>query len=137
MKEEPTRIEEPAQCQASPTQCECQMTEPVEKSLGQQAYEAYCEKSGWKSLVSGFGLPSWDLLGDKIKETWEAAASRVSECITGRPSVEVSPAERKEFALQLWMQDVTSLLCYQPEVLLKHKESMTKALDKYFNASRA
>lgn len=37
----------------------------------------------------------------------------------------------KDLALQLWMQDVTSLLCYQPEVPLAHKESLVKALDHY------
>lgn len=127
----------PAQCEAAPTQCDCRMTEPVEKSLGQLAYEAYCDHTGWKSLVSGCKLPSWDLLGDCIKAAWETSASRVSECVTGRPTVELAPDERKEFALQQWMQDVTSLLCYQPEVPLKHKESLVKALDNYFNASRA
>ena len=29
------------------------------------------------------------------------------------------------------MQDVTSLLCYQPEVPHAHKESLVKALDHY------
>ena len=40
-------------------------------------------------------------------------------------------AATKDLALQLWMQDVTSLLCYQPEVAHAHKESLVKALDHY------
>lgn len=40
-------------------------------------------------------------------------------------------AASKDLALQLWMQDVTSLLCYQPEVPHAHKESLVKALDHY------
>lgn len=40
-------------------------------------------------------------------------------------------AASKDLALQNWMQDVTSLLCYQPEVPHAHKESLVKALDHY------
>jgi len=40
-------------------------------------------------------------------------------------------AASKDLALQCWMQDVTSLLCYQPEVPHAHKESLVKALDHY------
>lgn len=49
------------------------------KSLGQTAYEAYCEKTGWKSLVSGADLPQWDALTDGIREAWEASAGAVSK----------------------------------------------------------
>lgn len=40
-------------------------------------------------------------------------------------------AASKDLALQNWMQDVTSLLCYQPEVPHAHKESLVKTLDHY------
>ena len=40
-------------------------------------------------------------------------------------------AASKDLALQCWMQDVTSLLCYQPEVPHAHKESLVKALEHY------
>ena len=40
-------------------------------------------------------------------------------------------AQEKDLALRQWMQDVTSLLCYQPEVPHAHKESLVRALDHY------
>jgi hypothetical protein len=42
-----------------------------------------------------------------------------------------------ELALANWMQDVTSLLCYQPEVPHAHKESLVAALDRYTKARAA
>jgi hypothetical protein len=47
------------------------------KSLGQVAYEAYYERAGGLSLVSGYPLPVWDAQHDEIKEAWEAAAQAV------------------------------------------------------------
>lgn len=44
-------------------------------------------------------------------------------------------AASKDLALANWMQDVTSLLCYQPEVPHAHKESLVKALDRYTHCS--
>lgn len=49
------------------------------KSLGQIAYEAYCTKTGWKSLATGADLPKWDKLNADIRDAWEAAASRVQQ----------------------------------------------------------
>ena len=49
-----------------------------EKSNGQVAYEAYCETTDWKSLVSGQPLPAWDEAPDPLlEEAWEAAAEAV------------------------------------------------------------
>ena len=58
--------------------------------------------------------------------------SEISDAETrkGRRAARGSAAP-KDLALQLWMQDVTSLLCYQPEVPHAHKESLVKALDHY------
>jgi hypothetical protein len=47
------------------------------KSLGQVAYEAYCEKAGWKSLVTGAPLPTWSQQRPEISQAWEAAAAAV------------------------------------------------------------
>ncbi len=44
---------------------------------GQIGYEAYCEKTNWKSLVSGAQLPAWDAVTPGIKEAWESAAAAV------------------------------------------------------------
>lgn len=48
------------------------------KSLGNLAYDAYCENSGGKSLVSGADLPPWSELSKPIQTAWEAAAAAVA-----------------------------------------------------------
>lgn len=47
---------------------------PLDKTFGQTAYEAYCEKAGGKSLVSGAPLPVWEAQAPAIQEAWEAGA---------------------------------------------------------------
>ena len=44
-------------------------------------------------------------------------------------------AASKDLALANWMQDMTSLLCYQPEVPHAHKESLVTSLDRYTHCS--
>ena len=41
------------------------------------AYEAYCQNSQWKSLVSGAALPVWEKVDPKIKAAWGEAAIAV------------------------------------------------------------
>jgi hypothetical protein len=52
-------------------------------SLGQIAYEAYCEATGGVSLVSGEKLPDWADQSAAIKNAWEAAASAVTSELQG------------------------------------------------------
>ncbi len=40
-------------------------------------------------------------------------------------------------ALTKWMHEVTALLCYQPEVPLKHKEDLCAAMNEYDQVRRA
>ena len=47
------------------------------KQYGQIAYEAYCETSDNKSLVSGASLPNWDNLKIEIQHAWVEAAAAV------------------------------------------------------------
>lgn len=47
------------------------------KSLGQIAYEAYCENTNWKSLISGQQLPQWKDVKPEIQRAWESAANAV------------------------------------------------------------
>jgi hypothetical protein len=47
------------------------------KSIGQIAYEAYCQSTGGVSLVSGEKLPEWKVLRGEIKKAWDAAADAV------------------------------------------------------------
>ena len=44
---------------------------------GKIAYEAYCQCSGGKSLVSGAKLPPWEELSPEIRRAWEWAADAV------------------------------------------------------------
>jgi len=56
----------------------------MNKTLGQIAYEGYCETTGWKSLVSGAVLPQWEDVNNSIKEAWEAAAKAVQREILAK-----------------------------------------------------
>lgn len=47
------------------------------KTVGQIAYEAYCQSSGGKSLISGAVLPVWEDLKPEITEAWEKAGEAV------------------------------------------------------------
>lgn len=49
------------------------------KPLGQLAYEAYCNYSNWKSLVSGADLPPWEHATSPIQHAWQAAADAVAQ----------------------------------------------------------
>lgn len=40
-------------------------------------------------------------------------------------------SETEKQAIQKWMHEVTSLLCYQPEVPMKHKEDLCNALNEF------
>lgn len=45
--------------------------------------------------------------------------------------------QQEKDALFKWMQEVTSLLCYQPEVPMTHKEDLCTALNDYSRVSEA
>ena len=47
------------------------------KSIGQIAYEAYCDHTCWKSVVDGDDLPKWCDVNVDVKAAWEDAASAV------------------------------------------------------------
>lgn len=49
----------------------------MSESFGQIAYEAYCNKTSGKSLVTGATLPEWDKLNEGIQEAWNAAGRAV------------------------------------------------------------
>jgi hypothetical protein len=51
--------------------------------LGKIAYEAYANKAGGRSLVSGDNLPPWDNLPESIQEAWEAGAQAVRMYLAG------------------------------------------------------
>ncbi len=47
------------------------------KSIGQVAYEAYCQFTNGKSQVTGGPLPQWAELLKEMQQAWEAAARAV------------------------------------------------------------
>lgn len=51
-------------------------------SLGQVAYEAYCNHTGWKSAISGAPLPQWKDVKPDIKAAWESAGQAVADSIS-------------------------------------------------------
>ena len=61
--------------------------ETFESKIARKAYEAYCNSSGWKSLVSGAVLPPWSGLSEDIRKAWAAAsgaaATEVRRAIAG------------------------------------------------------
>ncbi len=54
-------------------------------NFGKLAYEAYCAKTGGKSLVSGAPLPTWDQQAEAIQDAWHAAAVAVLEYTKRNP----------------------------------------------------
>lgn len=55
---------------------------PPGKNPAQIAYEAYCEQTGWKSLVTGADLPRYEDLNPEIQTAWnKAALAIVKGCI--------------------------------------------------------
>lgn len=44
-------------------------------SIGSIAYNAYCEKTNWKSLISGADLPQCENLKPEIQQAWEASGN--------------------------------------------------------------
>lgn len=103
----------------------------IESVKGQEYYAIGCKNlacrgSAWagdpnaKRAISRWNKRS----GDRQPVTLDESKGIV-------PFASASGCTAKDLALQLWMQDVTSLLCYQPEVPHAHKESLVKALDHY------
>jgi hypothetical protein len=53
------------------------------KTLGQIAYETYCDNRHWKSFDNQ-PLPSWDRVNVSIQEAWEEAAEQVRQTVNER-----------------------------------------------------
>ena len=49
------------------------------ETLAEIAYNAYCEKTDWKSAVTGVQLPKWPEVRPEVKEAWKAVADEVSK----------------------------------------------------------
>lgn len=51
------------------------------ENLAEQAYNAYCETTGWKSLYTGANLPPFMELKQETKNAWSASAKKLKEII--------------------------------------------------------
>jgi hypothetical protein len=51
------------------------------RCLGAVAYEAYCESSDGKSLISGAPLPAWGDQAQAIQDAWDCAAHAVARIV--------------------------------------------------------
>lgn len=45
--------------------------------LDREAYEAYADHTGWKSLATGQPLPPWDELPAEIRRAWQVSTAWV------------------------------------------------------------
>lgn len=52
------------------------------KTLGQVAYQAYCDSVNWKS-VAGVDLPSWEAQTVRLQTAWNEAAVAVVRYMNG------------------------------------------------------
>lgn len=57
----------------------------MNQSLGEIAYNAYCEARGWKS-VRGEPLPHWAQQDPDLRVAWSKAADAVAAAIHGMTS---------------------------------------------------
>lgn len=64
-------------------------------NLAKEAYEAYANHTGWKSLATGQPLPQWDALPEPIQKAWQVSAAWVVGKATGhhdwKPTGEAAP----------------------------------------------
>lgn len=49
----------------------------MSRSPGQVNYDAYADRAGGRSLISGTELPEWEMLPSVIQDAWEAGANAV------------------------------------------------------------
>lgn len=51
------------------------------ESLGKVAYEAYCERTGGRSAVTGERLPEWEQVQPVVQDAWDAAGRAVASTV--------------------------------------------------------
>lgn len=56
-------------------------------SLGNIAYNAYCESTNWKSVYTGADLPQYDQQRPEVIQAWESSALAVAATICSTKSV--------------------------------------------------
>lgn len=62
--------------------------------LAKEAYEAYANHTGWKSLATGQPLPQWDKLSEAIQQAWQVSTAWVVGKATGMHDWQIANKDR-------------------------------------------
>lgn len=60
------------------------------EELGKVGYEAYCQHTGGKSVITHQSLPDWENLSVAIREAWMAAGKAVGAYVSDKRSKPLS-----------------------------------------------
>ena len=91
-------------------------------NLAQEAYEAYANHTGWKSLATGQPLPQWDVLPPAIQEAWTVSTAWVVGKATGQHNWR----DRVKAELRQWLEDDFRDACASDTARLKESLWMLK-----------
>lgn len=90
--------------------------------LAKEAYEAYAEHTGWKSLATGQPLPQWDQLTPAIKQAWTVSTAWVVGKATGMHDWK----EKVRTELKQWLEGDFREACASDTMRLKESLWMLK-----------
>ena len=62
--------------------------------LAKEAYEAYANHTGWKSLATGQPLPQWEALSPEIQKAWTVSAAWVAGKVSGAHDWQIPTKDR-------------------------------------------
>jgi hypothetical protein len=68
--------------------------------LAKEAYEAYANHTGWKSLATGQSLPQWEKLSPEIQKAWTVSAAWVAGKVSGSHDWQI-PTKDQAFAKRI------------------------------------
>lgn len=71
------------------------------KGLDQILYEGYCEKAGWKSVITGAPLPQWADCSKDVKDCWWAAAEAAIEWAYTRDNGPLGAGTTEELRMKI------------------------------------
>lgn len=91
-------------------------------NLAQEAYEAYANHTGWKSLATGQPLPQWDTLSQAIKDAWMVSTAWVVGKATGNHNWK----DRVRAELRQWLENDFREACATDTARLKESLWMLK-----------
>lgn len=74
--------------------------------LGQRAYEAYCNATGWKSLATGDMLPVWKDLNPRIQAAWAESETAIRRQIHRELCQHANASLAHALALEVKFEDI-------------------------------